>query len=247
MEPIYRTQFTPMSNDCDCFGRLKPSALLGIMQEAAGDHCLDLQVTYEDLAPRGLFWAITRQHIQITRLPKYRETITIETWPGTTSRVAYPRSTIGYDADGNELFRAMSLWVLMDIHSRSLVVPGKSGIALTGIVRGNELPVPGALAARTLNAQTLRSVAFTELDRNGHMNNSRYLDWMMDLLPGEFHAEHPVKDFTVSYLSEVREADAVELHYELTGDGTFCVEATRADQEDVHKHHRVFAIRASFA
>lgn len=246
MEPIYRTQYSPTSNECDCFGRMKPSAILGLMQEVAGAQCVELQLAYEDLAPKGLFWAVTRQHIQITRLPGFREPIRVETWPGNTSRVAFPRSTIAYDADGNELFRAMSLWVLMDMNSRSLVLPGKSGIALNGVTRDGELPVPGSLAPKTLSACVQRTVKFTELDRNGHMNNTYYLDWMMDLLPGEFHREHPISDFTVSYLSEVREGQSVDVHYELASDGTFRVEATRPDPEDPAKSHRVFAVSASF-
>lgn len=246
MEPIYRTQITLHSNDCDCFGRLKPSGILGIMQEVAGAQCVELHLTWEELAQRNLFFAVTRQHVQITRLPQVRDTITVETWPGVTSRVAYPRSTIAYDDQGNELFRAMSLWVLMDLNSRAMVVPGKSGISVNGHVRGLELPFPGSLAPKALSAASSRSVVFTEMDRNGHMNNSRYLDWMMDLLPSSFHRDHPVTDFTVCYLSEAQEGETVELHYELSGDGTFQVEASRSGEEQGQKPQRVFAIRASF-
>ena len=244
MEPIYRAQFTVHSTDCDPYNRMKPSALLSIMQEVAGDHCKDTPVDWESLAARNLFFAITRQHVQITRLPRQGEVITVETWPGITSRVAYPRSTVCYDSEGNELFRAMSLWVLMDMTTRAMVLPGKSGVELTGSVRGNELATPGSLAPKSFTANMRRQVMYSELDRNGHMNNCRYMDWMLDILPSGFHASHPLTDFTVSYLSEAKEGQQVDLSYELTPEGILSVEAQRPGDD---KAHRVFAIRANFA
>lgn len=245
MEKIYRKEFIPQSNECDCFGRLKPSALLGILQEVAGAQCVELQLTTENLMEKGLFWAITRQHIQITRLPMAYEPITVETWPGKTSRVAYPRSTIAYDAQGNELFRSISLWVLMDMNSRALVLPGKSGITLEGLVRGGELPVPTSIGPADLKAVGNRTVCFSELDRNGHMNNSFYMDWVQDLLPSAFHRNHPLTDFTVCYISEAREGDQVQIHYELADDGSLQVNGLM-ENPDGGSFYRVFAVRARY-
>ncbi len=243
MEPIYRASFRLYGNDCDCFGRAKPSFLLGIMQEAAGAQCAGLAMSWEEMAEKNLFWAITRQHLQITRLPRVYETITVETWPMPASRVAYPRSSIAYDAQGNELFRSVALWVLMDLETRAMVLPGKSGILVPGHLRGNELPSPKSLTPKALSTVTSRTVRFGHLDRNGHMNNTKYMDWVMDLLPGDFHRDHPLTEFTICYLSENREGDRVELHYALDPTGILQVDATRPDGE---KAPRVFAVRAAF-
>ena len=245
MEKIYRKVFIPQSNECDCFGLVKPSALLGFMQEAAGAQCVELKLAREDLEPKGYFWAITRQHIQITRLPRMYEPVTIETWPGKTSRVAYPRSTIGYDEKGNEIFRAISLWVPMDLNTRALVLPGKSGVDLDGLVREGELPVPASIALKELNAVKYRQVMFSDLDRNCHMNNSFYMDWVQDLLPSGFHQNHPLADFTVCYLSEALEGDQVELHYEMGPDGCLQVNGLM-ENPDKNSYHRVFAVRARY-
>ena len=241
MDLVYHANFDIHNNDTDRFGRLKASSILSMMQDAATMQCQRLDLSREALAPRGLFWAVTRQHIQITGNPRVGSTITVETWPGITSRVAYPRSTIGYDENGNELFRAISLWVLMDIDSRSLVLPGKSGLDFTGISRGGELPVPGSLAPVKLSGCRQRQVVFSELDCNGHMNNARYLDWMADLLPSAFHQDHPLAEFTISYLNEAREGQTIDLNYELSPEGQLRLEATQSGSG-----HRVFAIRGIY-
>lgn len=241
MDYIYRENFKLAGNALDCFNRLKPSALLDLMQQVATNQCDELALDWQTMANKGLLWAVTRTHVQLLRQPVPSSTITVETWPGKASRVAYPRSTVGYDDQGNELFRGISLWVLMDLHTRKLVLPGKSGLELPGIERGGELAVPGSLAPVKLEGQAQRTVRYSELDRNGHMSNTRYLDWMEDLLPSAFHREHPLMDFTVTYLSEAREGQTVDMSYALGPDGVLRLEATHADTG-----HRVFAVEALY-
>ncbi|MCD7754865.1 MAG: thioesterase [Firmicutes bacterium] len=241
MQPIFRRSYEIRDHEVDRFGRLKPSAILYFAQDAAGFHCDQLALGHDILAGRGLFWAVTRHKVQITRLPMRGETITLETWPLPTTRVAYPRSTVAYDADGHELFRSISLWVLMDINTRALVLPGKSGVEVTGLLRGSELAVPNSLTPRTLSNERVCTVAFTELDRNGHMNNCSYMDWISNLLPSEFHSSHPVKEFTVCYLSEAREGQTIQLHWELSADGVLRVDGGREEPAGQNGHMRVFS------
>ena len=245
MEPIYREQFTIDDMYVDCFGRLKPSALLYLAQSMAGKHCVQLHLTWEDLAAKGLFWAVVRHRVQIERLPIRGETVTLETWPMPTTRVAYPRAMAAYDAQGNVLFRTMSLWVLMDLNSRAMVLPGKSGVEVNGVSRGLELTTPNSLLPKSLQMQTSNIVAFSQLDRNGHMNNTRYLDWIFDLLPSAFHAEHPIREFVVCYLNEAREGQRVDMTWELSDGPQLQVEATRA-KEDNQKSDRVFCADIRF-
>ena len=225
MEPIYTKKFHIPSFAADRFDRLKPSYLLGLAQEVAGDHSALLEADY---ANTGLYWVVTRLKVQITRLPASGETVTLETWPMPTTRVAFPRSTIAYDEQGQEVFRMLSLWVLMDPASRAMVLPGKSGVAIEGTVRGLEPAIPRSLAPQAMENQMLRRVHYTQLDVNGHMNNTRYLDWVEDLLPAQFHWEHPVKEFTVCYLNEAMEGEEVALNWQLDGEGCLHVHAVES-------------------
>ena len=243
MQPIYSQDFTISDLYVDRFGYLLPSKILYIMQEAGGQHFARLAMDYDALAERGLFWAVTRHKVQITRLPRAGETIRIETWPMPTTRVAYPRSLVAYDEGGNEVFRSITLWVLMDLNNRSMVLPGKSGIEVAGTLRGMELSSPLGLPAKPLGSHRKRYVNYTDLDRNGHMNNTRYLDWIADLLPSSFHAEHKVKEFTVCYLSEAREEQELQLHWDFPEANQLQVDAFRKGEE---KDERIFAARVLF-
>jgi len=126
MEPIYSQSFKITDLHVDCRGRLLPSKILYLMQEVAGIHFAKLSMDYDALAQRGLFWAITRNKVQITRLPMRGETLHLETWPMPTTRVAYPRSIVAYDEAGNEVFRSITLWVLMDLNNRSMILQARA-------------------------------------------------------------------------------------------------------------------------
>ena len=243
MQPIYQKEFTIEDSHVDCYGRLKPSTILYFAQEIAGLHCVQLAVDYETLEKKRLFWAVTRHKVQITRMPTRGETIRIETWPMPTTRVAYPRSMVAYDAQGNECFRSISLWVLMDLDTRNMILPGKSGISVDGTLRGLELASPLGLAAKPLGSRRSRTVCFTDLDRNGHMNNTKYLDWTADLLPSPFHAGSILKEMTVCYFTEAREGQELDLHWDFPEKGTLLVDAYRQDED---KNERIFSARMLF-
>ena len=244
MEKVYCKQMEIPNVAVDRFGRMKTSWLLACVQEVAGEHSVLLGVSNGEYNGRRLFWAVTRNRVRITRLPGAKEVITLKTWPCPTTRVAYPRATVAYDEAGNELFRAMSLWVLMDVDSRAMILPGKSGVNVDGVSFGDELEAPGSLLPAAGENVEKRQVRFTDLDVNGHMNNTQYLNWADDLLPGTYHRDHPAREFTICYLSEALEGQTLELNWTLGED--LRVDAQCRDQEDPAKGRRIFAAKINY-
>ena len=242
MEPIFERKYTVRDCDVDSFGYLTPARVLFFAQDTAGQHCSALALDYDTMAEKRLFWAVIRHRVQITRYPMSGETITVQTWPMPTTRTAYPRATVAYDEKGELLFSSHALWVLMDLNTRAMVLPGKSGVGVPSHLRGLEIPAPGPVPPKLYEENICRHVGFSLLDRNGHMNNTYYLDWVLDLLPGEFHREHPMKSLNICYLAEAREGQDVTLFHHLDEENTLHVEA-RAGEENAH---RVFAVQAGF-
>lgn len=243
MQSVFTQNFTVSQIHADRFDRARPAALLYFIQEAAGGHCRLLGADRETLSEKGLFWAVTRTKVEVARLPRQGEVITVETWPMPTTRVAYPRAAVARDEQGNELFRSVSLWVLMDEHTRAMVLPGASGVEVCGTLFGSELSIPRAIPQTPLANTETRKVGYSLLDCNGHMNNTRYLDWVDDLLSSEFHGKNPIKAFTVCYLNEAREGDAVVLDYSLSEDGLLAVNACRQAQDAAT---RIFSVQAQY-
>jgi len=246
MEHTFQKEYPVPASAVDCFDRLKLSQILNYIQQAAGDHCALLGTHREALMKKGLFWVVLRHRVQITRLPKTGETLKVQTWPMPTTRTAFPRSTVAYDAQGNECFRAISLWVLMDAQSRAMVLPGKTDVTVDGALLGSELAAPGSIVPRPLTNTNNRTIRFTDLDVNGHMNNCRYLDWVTDILPGNFHGQNLPREFTICYLSEATESETLVLNWELSPEGEMTVNATRSQEPLSPGHSRVFSAKLTY-
>ena len=245
MELVYRQTF-PIDNSCvDCFGLLKPSKLLYFIQEVAGNHFATLEDKEDPIQGKNLFWAVSRHRLMVERLPHLGEIVTVETWPMPTTRVAYPRAMAMYDAAGNLLAKSISLWVLMDMKSRAMVLPGKSGVIVNGIERGEELTVPKSLMFKDLPQTREETVTYSMLDVNGHMNNTRYLDWVDDLVPSQYHRDHKLKELILCYLSEALEGQQITLSWNLDAQ-ILQVDAHRARTDVSDKPERVFSAQAMF-
>ena len=246
MEPVFKKTYTVETIHLDRYGRVKPSAMLYFAQQAATGHCAQLALDWNTLAQKGLFWAVIRHRLHIDRYPVEGDVLTVESWPMPTTRSAFPRATAAYDQTGAPIFRCISLWVLMDMDTRAMVLPGKSGIALEGTLRGIELATPSAIVPKAAQSQSQRIVGYTDLDRNGHVNNTRYLDWVDDLLSSEFHREHTAKELSVCYYAEAKEGQLLQLDQQLFDGPVLQVDAHAPRTDDREKQDRVFSVLAQF-
>lgn len=185
---IYRQDFTLLSCDVDMNRSLRLSALFQKLQEAAIAHTIRLGVTREKTLDRGLLWAVTQYRLRIRRLPVYDEKVTLLTWPGKTMHLYFPRYFRLVDAAGRVLIDAASLWVLIDEKTRGIVFPEEHDIYIKEVVTGSELPLPGRL--RKVESETVSSftVPYSCVDLNGHMNNARYYDLALDLMPASLRS-----------------------------------------------------------
>lgn len=245
MELLFERSVTVQNSDSNEYGQVKLSALLRYAQEAAGGHCEILGFDWNTMASKGLFWAVLRHRIVIHRLPGRGETVTVQTWPMPATRTAYPRMVRGLDKDGQVLFEVISLWALMNMESRTMVLPMRSGVEVPGILRNCEIDAPGSLPPVAHEHTAQWTVEQADLDINGHVNNARYLDHAEALL-GTFRAEHTPKEVMVCYLAECRLGQAISLNWALSENGIFAADGCRERTDVSGKTERVFSVKIWF-
>jgi acyl-ACP thioesterase len=51
----------------------------------------------------------------------------------------------------------------------------------------------------------------SDLDLNGHVNNTRYAQWILDSAPPEAHRTYRVERYEVNFLAEIQLGDAVAI------------------------------------
>lgn len=192
--------------DCDMFGAWTPSSILTSLQEIAAAHCVLLGIDYRSLVPYGVAWVISSVRVAFDRVPTLGESISIETWPATPRHFFFPRVCVFRDADGVQLGAAHSLWALMDMTTRKVA----SRDYVSARVPDNaDRPLPIAMPrpVKPIDAPVKRAdyaPVFTDFDINGHVNNTRYIDWCVNQLGMETMRDNVVGEFTVNFEAEIR-------------------------------------------
>ena len=59
------------------------------------------------------------------------------------------------------------------------------------------------------------------------LTNTRYIDWVTDLAPSEFHRTHPMKGLRIDYRHETFPEEEITLDWELTDRRLWCASVGR--------------------
>ena len=199
--------------DFDRYGRMQPSAILDMFQDVATVHAEELGIGRDDLLARGVFWVVVRSKFEIVEAPEHYHVVTARTWPHTLTRFSFMRDFSMLDEGGRLLVKATTEWVLMDVESRKFVsvkdycdVPDdydeersfeRKPRKIPDFAEGNRpvhVVVPG----------------YSDIDVNGHVNNARYADYVIDALnPGEGAC---IRTFQIDYRHEVLPGVPLHVH-----------------------------------
>jgi acyl-ACP thioesterase len=206
------------------------------LQEAAALHAEQLGFGVDSLNTINSYWVLSNLRIEINRLPKWNDEITVKTWPSGYNRLIATREFVAKDQNNCELFRAGSQWMVLDkgrnrpknIFRLDLNLPKTGEKALSEeLVR---------LEPHDDYSEVDRiSVPYSSIDLNGHVNNTEYVRWGIDALRKAFTFKGNIRPMHATYLSEVFEADELNLLLSQNNNGHFCVLARRAGEDsNVH-------------
>ena len=200
----------------DMNGHIKLPDVILLSLQVSGMQSIELGVSDKTiLEDYNLVWIITDYDIEVSRLPHFAEEITIETEALSYNRLfCYRRFTI-YDEAGQEIIRMLATFVLMDRDSRKvhtvepeIVAPYQSDFDKK-LIRG---PKYESLEEPVIKDYHVR---FYDLDMNGHVNNSKYLDWIFEVMGADFLTNHIPKKINLKYVKEVRPGGMITSSYEL--------------------------------
>ena len=213
---VFSTSLRLRNKDVELHRRLRTSVLFELIQEASIRHTEELGMGREMTLDRGLLWMVTLQRAEVSRMPEYDEVITLESWPGDTMHLLFPRYYRVLDEAGNPLVSVSALWALVDQQTRRMVFPDRYGVVIEGEKTGHEIALPSPPPRAKEGPVSAFTVPYSYVDINGHMNNTRYFDLAEDRI--EAAAEgRPLRSIAVEYTNEARLGDALRVTVEREG------------------------------
>lgn len=222
---IYQKKYTLKNNDVNLYRKLRTSRLFEILQTVCVLHTEELGAGRTKTLDHGILWVVIQQEVHITRMPEYDEEITVETWPGKTMHVLFPRYFRVLDNSGNVLVNGSALWTLIDAKTRSLVFPDQHQIEIPGEEQEGQAPLPRVVKREDTDHTVSFTVPYSYCDLNGHMNNARYLDLVEDVIPAAAEGRC-LRSVTTQYEKEIKYQETVQVSWKqdhnsffIAGDG----------------------------
>lgn len=205
-------QFKIEYQNVDYNGEYKYADLLSKLSNLATKNAIEIGLWNESF--HGQYgWVLVKQTVKLKRPVYVGENLTITTRAKGERKIQFFRT---YDLKvNNEVVGGVySIWTLIDLNKRRIVRPQKVGITMpeceeyVSYVENYE-PLLGIETYK----QITREVLYSDVDLNKHVNNARYLEWVMDLLPEDIKEKYFVEQITMHYLKEISPHSKVDLYY----------------------------------
>ncbi len=215
MNSVYKREYIIQGSEVDFQQKLRLSTLFLDLQDLATEHAEQLEAGRDHLGRFNGIWVLARVKLDIVRLPTWKERIVIETWPQQPGRVDFERDFLVYDSEGNVIIRAVSVWVIIDINTRRIKRSSQVDITFPHVDRDRAIDSNiGKLRLKEESLKHLyeRRVAYSDIDVNEHLNNSRYIDYIMDCFPLEVHRNNSLTSIQVDYINEALPGDNIVMY-----------------------------------
>jgi medium-chain acyl-[acyl-carrier-protein] hydrolase len=231
LKKIWAEEYPIYWYDTDKNGHLKMSAIANYLQESAWRHANHLGFGFEDALKRNEFWVIISLMVRMVGQQKWGERITVETWPKGVDRIFAYRDFRIMDSTGTVIGAATSSWMILDKDTRKpksvdLVKPMLHLATKQDVLECNP---PLLKPLKEIVSSEPRKVRFNEVDQNGHVNNTRYIDWSVDAMSWEWHRDHRIRTLVINYLSEVQSEEIIHIATGPDAEGSEMVQGTRED------------------
>lgn len=213
MKNFWQKKYTLRAGDFDKFDRIKPSAILDLFQDAAGQHAEEIGVGFSDMIARKYLWVLTRIKFKIILPPRRYHTVTVKTWPLEPNRLNYRREYCIEDQNGQRLVVGSSEWVVIHSKERKLLsVPDLYN--LDGDYHNEVMFEEKAKKVRdfeNIGEPYVINTGFCDIDVNDHVNNIKYANYVLDAIS-------PKKDdllevFQIDYRKEVMQGTQLNIYH----------------------------------
>lgn len=91
---------------------------------------------------------------------------------------------------------------------------------------------PSAISSRSLLSGM---PGYTDLDMYLHVNNARYIDWVLNLFPEDMHRNFSISSFLIEFLSEVKYSEEIRLFASINPDESLVKGIRAGDGKTIFK------------
>ena len=199
-------------SQCAANGLLSLSELLRLTSDTAVEEYRQRGLSRNFLVEHGYYILVSRCSFRFHRLPQENERFKLSTWEEKAEALQLCRAYEFTAEDGSRLISGFSTWLLVDPAARK-IIPTKNFTLRepVNLQKEHDCLKPGKISVPE-NAVLLdeRKIRYSDIDGNGHTNNSRYGAFVMDALPPEYRGKD-FCDFRMNFSKEAMLDDTLRI------------------------------------
>ncbi|KAF5459093.1 hypothetical protein F2P56_023079 [Juglans regia] len=245
---VFRQNFSIRSYEIGADRTASIETLMNHLQETALNHVKGAGLLGDgfgstpEMCKKNLIWVVTRMQVVVDRYPTWGDVVQVDTWVGPSGKNGMRRDWVLLDSKtGETLTRASSVWVMMNKQTRRLSkIPEE--------VRGEIEPyftdtVPvveeDSRKLQKLDDNTADYVLtglsprWSDLDVNMHVNNVKYIGWILESAPLPILESYELSAMTLEYRRECGKDNVLQSLTAVSGSGIGNL-GTLADMECQH-------------
>ncbi|XP_047057306.1 palmitoyl-acyl carrier protein thioesterase, chloroplastic-like [Lolium rigidum] len=198
--------------------------LLNLLQETALNHVWmsgllgDGFGATHGMIKNNLIWVVSRMHVQVEHYPIWGEVLEIDTWVGSSGKNGMRRDwLIRGRGSGNVFVRATSTWVMMNKNTRRLSkMPDEVRAEISPwfidrhAIQDEATEKIIKLDSTAKHVESNLKPKRSDLDMNQHVNNVKYVRWMLETIPDQFLQHHQLRSIILEYRKECGSSDVVQ-------------------------------------
>ncbi|XP_024536260.1 palmitoyl-acyl carrier protein thioesterase, chloroplastic [Selaginella moellendorffii] len=220
---VYRQRFVIRSYEVG-FDRLASiETLTNLFQETALNHVGmsdfvgDGLGTTHAMMRNGLIWVVTRMHIDVDRYPVWGDIVEIDSWIHGAGKNFIRRDFMVRDfTTGATVCRATSTWAMMNKSTRRLSkIPDDVFAEISPYFLDRHVMEDDAcqkivkLDDTAMYVQKNLVPRLHDMDMNQHVNNVKYIGWVLESVPQALLVAHELMSMTLEYRRECAASDIV--------------------------------------
>ncbi|XP_061974973.1 palmitoyl-acyl carrier protein thioesterase, chloroplastic-like [Populus nigra] len=208
-------------------------SILNLLQETALNHVWMSGLlsngfgATHGMMKNNLIWVVSRMQVLVDQYPIWGEIVEIDTWVGASGKNGMRRDwLIRSQATGHVFARATSTWVMMNEKTRRLSkMPEEVRAEISPWFIEKQAiheDVPEKISKLDSNAKYVNSnlkPKRSDLDMNQHVNNVKYVRWMLETIPDQFLESHQLSGIILEYRRECGSSNIVQSLCEPDEDG----------------------------
>ncbi|XP_062114911.1 palmitoyl-acyl carrier protein thioesterase, chloroplastic-like [Humulus lupulus] len=224
---VYRQTFIIRSYETGPDKTATMETLMNLLQETALNHVTSSGLAGDgfgatrEMSIRKLIWVVTRIHIQVQRYSCWGDVVEIDTWVDAEGKNGMRRDWIIRDYHTREIItRATSIWVIMNRETRRLskipeqvrheVAPFYFHRAAISKEKNDSDKIDKLIDETAERIRTGLAPRWSDMDANQHVNNVKYIGWILESVPRTVLEDYYLTSMTLEYRRECRQSNLLE-------------------------------------